>query len=55
MKHSNNLPSMEELLSNKPINQVLLMGKDNDGVNIYHSNGILPDISKEPRIKIYNP
>ena len=46
---------MEELLSNKPINQVILMGKDKNGVNIYHADGILPDISKEPRIKIYIP
>ena len=51
MKSNNSLPSLEELLSDKPINQVILLGKDKDGHKVYHANGILPSINA----KIYIP
>ena len=51
MKNNNSLPSFEELLSDKPINQVILMGKDKDGHKVYYANGIIPSLNA----KIYIP
>ena len=42
---------MKKNNSNKPINRVILMGKDKDGHKIYHVNGILPSLNT----KIYIP
>ena len=39
----------------KPINQVIYLGKDKDGKDIYHSDGLCPDLGKNEDFKVYIP